>query len=137
MTDETFTVPNLQEFNKELDAAVKDMEEKQFKPFIKKIALTLLARIVLKNPVDTGRSRGNWQTEINFNNDDEVVNGKSRGPQDVINECLNKLANFTIGATIRIFNNVPYIIFLENGSSKQAPRGMVAISVEELRIMFQ
>jgi hypothetical protein len=38
------------------------------------------------------------------------------------------------GEEYRVFNEVPYIGFLEAGSSKQAPQGMVALTLSELAL---
>jgi hypothetical protein len=42
------------------------------------------------------------------------------------------LAQFKLGDTVFIYNNVEYILALEFGSSKQAPAGMFRISFEEI-----
>lgn len=88
-------------------------------------AATVGARIVDDTPVDTGRARANWHALINSDNppvtDDADPSGnaaKQRIEGDVRRARL--------GDAISIANGVPYIEYLEAGSSQQAPAGMVA-----------
>jgi hypothetical protein len=64
-------------------------------------------------------------------------------PQKVVDELFPRIVNRTPINTGRardgwvkdnttISNNVPYIGVLENGSSDQAPEGMVRVSLEEI-----
>ena len=117
-------------FNRELERFSKRLEPEMFKPFHQKIALDLLARIVLKTPVKTGRAKGNWQTSINVFSEEEKF---SSTPVEDGARAVAKLPAF---ATVFLTNNVPYIVFLEQGSSQQAASGMVAISLEEMRAIF-
>lgn len=96
----------------------------------RRIGLELISRIVKRTPVDTGRARANWQLQFNEVNDAEVFE------QDPVSAALSKLSNVGGLGTIYIFNNVPYIEALERGHSKQAPNGMVALSVAEVEAAF-
>jgi len=105
---------------------------------VEKISLEALERLVEKTPVDTGRSRGNWDVTTAGRSmaaaDDSRMdktggNSKSRGAQ-VIGEATkgNKMPK-----SIYITNNVDYIEDLENGNSKrQAPEGILNVVVNEL-----
>jgi hypothetical protein len=95
-----------------------------------RISLDLLRRIVFKNPVDTGRSRGNWQTTVGASNDSEIE------PQDPIAAGTIVVAGAQPYGVITLFNNVKYIKALENGSSQQAPLGMVKVSIAETNLQF-
>ena len=46
-------------------------------------------------------------------------------------KVVSASAGFEVGDTIYLANNLPYIRKLEEGSSQQAPAGMVALSVQE------
>jgi len=106
---------------------------------LRKFAFDLLKRIMKKNPVDTGRSRGAWYVSMeklgmgmmslptgkNYN-EEEVKKGKQKG----------EFTDHTKGhwdKWIEMVNGVSYIIYLEYGWSKQAPYGMVRLSMRELR----
>jgi len=80
----------------------------------------------MKTPVDTGRARGNWQLTID---DPAVLEKYSDRP---IEEGMATLKTLGIFQVVFITNNVPYIVYLEKGSSSQAPNGMVEITLQEL-----
>ena len=83
-------------------------------------SLSLFEKIVRRTPVDTGRARGNWMAGINRPSSD------SPGYESVV-------ARARLGDSLFLTNNLPYIGVLENGSSEQAPHGMVAVTVTEFR----
>lgn len=116
----------------------------------KRVAFDLFGRIVRKTPVDTGRARGSWNISVN-NPDRSVVQRvrtivkrgaqvpkglRRRGIQQAINQIQNQnlfALNVQPGDEIWISNNLPYIVELEKGHSKQqAPAGMVAVSIAEV-----
>jgi hypothetical protein len=98
----------------------------------KRITLDLLRRVVFRTPVDTGRAMGNWQVGRTAT-DSEVQNWGS----DPNVEGALALSRITKPfGVISIFNNVGYILPLENGSSKKSPRGMVKVSVAEVEAQF-
>ena len=64
-------------------------------------SFSLFASVVKLTPVDTGRLRNNWQIT----------------------------PNIAIGRKVIISNNLPYAQVIEDGHSKQAPNGMVKVTV--------
>lgn len=120
---------NLPEFNKGL-AAFQAEVVLQATRIQRLVAFELLRRIIIKTPVDTGRARNNWQVTIN-----EPATGEKNDTQASASG-VSTINNVLIGQTIFITNNVPYIIFLEEGSSGQAPAGMVDISLSEVAAIF-
>lgn len=103
----------------------------------KKIAFQLLEGIVDMTPVDTGRARANWQVTIgapssavNPEKFDKAGNPTVEAGRDVINSIT------TLGA-IYLTNNLPYILALEKGhSKKQAPQGMVQVTIDRLSLQL-
>lgn len=67
------------------------------------VGLDMFGRIVKRTPVDTGRLRNNWQITPRVN----------------------------LGQRLFITNNLPYAKPIEDGHSKQAPQGMVKVTVSE------
>lgn len=145
MASATFTTPNLVAFNRALNKYGKKVVPEKHVKFQKAIAAQLFRSIVLKNPVGNpllwknppppgyvgGRSRGNWQIGLNAFTDVETGRiDASGGP--TISVGLSKLAPAKPYGVIWIYNNVPYIVRLENGWSTQAPSGMVGIALAEL-----
>ena len=108
------------------DKAIKNADK-----VIRKIGLDLHGKIVKRMPVDTGRAKANTQTSLNNLPSDSVIETDKTGIR-TISSAGRQLASFTLGDTIFIYNNVEYILALEYGSSKQAPKGMFRISLEEV-----
>lgn len=135
---------NVREFNQAVTRFEKTLVPEQVALLHKKIALEALRRVVLKTPVDTGRARGNWQTTIDSPAEGEVRGrwkktgrrSKQVGQSTEVMKGAQIIATARPFSTIFLTNNVPYIVRLENGWSKQAPKGMVSTTVEELRAMF-
>ena len=98
---------------------------------IKKISFDLFTRIVKATPADTGNARANWN--IASGTPDNGTIEFRGGGASATSHALSKLDTVKVGRfeTVFITNNLPYIVRLENGhSQRQAPRGMVAISVQ-------
>jgi len=91
-----------------------------------------------RHPVRHGRARAAWYPSVqglggNFNfssgasvKSKEVERGKREGA------FKNRLKSFVGEKYVELINGVPYILFLEFGSSLQAPAGMVRISMRKM-----
>lgn len=119
---------NIAEFTDELRLEIRRTVDDVVKAK-KLIALEALRRIIQKTPVDTGRARGNWQVSLELLAEENW----SKDPLSEGAAYLSKLRDFEI---LYIFNNVEYVIYLEEGHSSQAPQGMVAITLQELEELF-
>ncbi len=111
-----------------------ELTERQAEQVFRKIALDLDASVVLDTPVDEGRARGNWYPSINVPSDD--VDDKSLGSAKSLGRISRVVLGAKLGTTIWLTNNLPYILALENGHSKQAPNGMVDVNVERAAAKF-
>jgi hypothetical protein len=96
----------------------------------RKVSIDLLADIIFRTPVDTGRARASWN----------IVNGASADmkvapalPKVTLPPISARNAALTDGHEYIISNNLDYIQALENGHSKQAPSGMVRIAVASMQ----
>jgi hypothetical protein len=118
---------NAKNFNLSLDGFKGDTLEAVTKKK-RLIGLKVLRGVVLKTPVDTGRARANWQLSINIPKTDIKNTTKNTSVAD----GNTKLKTIKLGEDIYITNNLPYIGVLERGHSKQAPRGMVALTLAEI-----
>lgn len=91
-------------------------------------ATELDRRIAMKTPVDTGRARASWHVvppgtesdqfsyqDLHGKTFDGSLAGASTGPMEAI-----------------VGTNVNYMLYLEAGHSRQAPQGMIALSLQEL-----
>lgn len=102
----------------------------------RKIALEALTRVVQKSPVDTGRFRGNWNVAVGSPNTSASASPDPSGGQTLA------LGGQAIGQAtglqqIFVTNSLPYASALENGSSQQAPAGVVAVTAAEIRSAFR
>ena len=90
---------------------------------VRKIAFEVLKGVVQKTPVDTGRAKANWNL------------GYGSANRKITNNTTFRLIQPPKGSgkrVIYITNHLPYINALEHGSSKQAPRGMVGLTMLDI-----
>lgn len=83
-----------------------------------------------------GRFRGNWQVSVSFPSSAPIDRIDPNGAA-TIEAGAAALGSFEAGPSIYIMNNVPYALRLEHGWSKQAPHGMVAVTVVEFEKLAQ
>ena len=93
---------------------------------VRKTALELQAQMIERSPVDTGRFKSNWACGIGeINHSTNAAAGS-----DATGRTSTVLDGWKPGQTIFLSNSLPYAMRLENGWSKQAPQGMVALTVQ-------
>lgn len=129
---------NVREFN----LALADFLERQVPELAllaqKKVTLDALAGVVRKSPVDTGRFRGNWQVSAG-EPDDLPIDRLDKQPSGSDPGTEVRRSGESNAAAIRpysvsfVYNNLPYADPLERGHSRQAPQGMVALTIAELQ----
>ena len=108
--------------------------EKRASDVAVKVATELLNSLLWRTPVDTSTALSNWQVSF----DAPVVSfiqayvpgylgyTAAASITEAFNVGKSTLALKKPGQTIYISNNTPYIRDLENGSSRQAPHGILA-----------
>lgn len=97
---------------------------------VRKVSLDLFKRVIMKSPVDTGRFKGNWQVAIG-SIPAGVLEVNDKDGTATISRVTAEAMNLRAGETIYLVNNLDYARALEYGHSKQAPAGMVRLSVAE------
>lgn len=102
---------------------------------VRRISLEVFSRVVRKTPVDTGRARASWQISAGKINPAVAPEGFSGGEAGAEAVVASKMATEAKGDTsvVYITNSLPYAVELERGSSKQAPNGMVATTIQEIQ----
>lgn len=80
--------------------------------------------LVLKTPVDTGQARGNWEPAINTVPQEQFLGRVSVSGEESLTRARAIIDTLKLGNVFVMANSTPYIIFLEEGSSRQAPNGM-------------
>lgn len=96
------------------------------------IGLVMLSGIVRKSPVDTGRFRGNWITSVGGISGATFDRVDPSGSVPINEGASDLMAYPNTMPPIYIQNNLPYANRLENGWSRQAPGGMVALTIAEI-----
>ena len=85
-------------------------------------ALSMYTSVIKRSPIDKGTFRGNWR--INAGYIDDIVDDSTQ-PE------MNPNLSAKVGESIYISNSLPYAVALEEGHSKQAPLGIVAVTVAD------
>jgi len=94
--------------------------------------MELQERAAALTPVDTGRARASWNLAVDTVDPENAPKGntnKKYGNRDV------KGAKPT--STLFVSNNLPYIVQLERGSSRQNPKGMLRVAVPQMKRYMQ
>ena len=129
----------------DLNKYCKD-KEVEMRKVRKNYAFALYSSIVKKTPVDTGRARANWNVSVD-SPDTSTSEDTRKTPKPI-----NKMPDPNGDESIFISNNLPYIGVLEyggfpnppdkdggktvNGFSKQAPEGMVGVTLANNEAIF-
>lgn len=110
------------EFAVQLDAFAEKVEG-QLHEVMTKSVLEVRSRLIIRSPVDTGRFRANWQYGV-----DAMPAGtlESTGAPPAA-----RIPEKAFDRVHYLANNLPYANRLENGWSKQAPSGLVGLTVIE------
>ncbi|WP_417786757.1 HK97 gp10 family phage protein [Stutzerimonas xanthomarina] len=95
--------------------------------------LELFSGVIKATPVDTGRARGNWQTAAGSPATGETDRLDKSGAEAVSEVEAKTPAG--AGQVTYLSNNLPYIADLENGTSTQAPEGMVKRNMDRVQKM--
>lgn len=108
---------------------------------VRRAALAADTAAVLNTPVDTGRARSNWiVTSGAPSNRSNLVFGASKNRDanraaataQALAQGAKEIGAYARGS-IFLTNNVTYIGLLDQGSSKQAPSGMVGFALAAAR----
>tara|TARA_R110000803_G_C11836017_1_gene303955 strand:- start:174 stop:545 length:372 start_codon:yes stop_codon:yes gene_type:complete len=91
---------------------------------VRKVAFDIYKGVTQKTPVDTGRAKANWN--IGYGNANYTITENTTFRAIAPPKGAGK-------RTIYITNSLPYINALENGSSKQAPSGMVNLTMQDVQ----
>lgn len=152
---------SLRDFSREFDALTKDRPAQEVTLIQRAMALQALNGVVDRTPVDTGRARGNWQMSVGEPSS-SVLDRTDIGGDSVKRDGESVIDNVPPFDVLWLTNNLEYIAVLEHGLfvpsdpgpskddrpgrigrvlvqggySTQAPQGMVALTVEEIRTQF-
>lgn len=109
--------------------------EEDARLIFRKIIIDLDTAVVLGTPVDTGRARGNWFASLTSPSNAATDTPDKSGSRALAG--VNRTASEAqVGDIAWLTNNLPYILVLENGSSRQAPQGMVDQNLHRIAAQF-
>ena len=97
--------------------------------------IKLFGAIIDSTPVDTGRAKNNWRTSVNQPNREELIDGDKAGlrPKREVQSNLGKG-----DVDVWMVNNLPYIVALEEGHSKDSPpEAMVRANLNRQGAIFR
>jgi hypothetical protein len=121
------------QFAVEMDRLAKRIDAETSKA-TRQAALTILSRVTLATPVDTGRARANWicavgspATGIRQWPD---RGGAGQAAQSSISSGTPIILGAPAGQPIHVTNNLPYIGRLNDGWSKKSPKAFVELSIK-------
>lgn len=97
------------------------------------VVLDAHARVVSATPIDTGRARGNWNLGIGGPDRSQLPPGK----YSAMPSPPSAIGRVVLGVDAFLSNNLPYIVRLNEGSSKQAPAKYVERAIAETRAAFK
>ena len=118
-------------FSLDLSRAIKKAKGKQ-ELVVKKVMLEAFSKVVMKSPVLSGRFKGNWQASIGTYSKTPIET-IDRDGSATISKIKSSIASMSLnGQTIYLCNALPYAVRLERGWSKQAPMGMVRLTLAEI-----
>lgn len=128
---------SVREFGRGLDRFSRKLEI-DVNTLKRKLSFDIFSSIVAKTPFDEGRARSSWN--INYGQPDtsvpdEVKDAMTKSQATVT--AISKLSRFKDDnnpySPIFITSSLVYMPPLEDGSSDQAPNGMVALTMEEVQ----
>lgn len=105
--------------------------EREVERVLKETVIGVVTEVARDTPVLTGQASSNWITNIGsqfpfYIANEDVPNGAA---SDSIEWAKKAVAQLKHTDTIHITNNVPYIVQLNRGTSKQAPALFVQSAV--------
>lgn len=108
--------------------AFGDMVQEDADQVFRIVATEVGASVIDGTPIDTGRALSNWNAGINTPDD---VYRETEDPLDAktSKRLAGEFQNLSFGDTAFITNATPHIPFLEYGSSRQSPNGMIRITL--------
>lgn len=109
-------------FGSDMRSATKRIEDAHNK-IARAATLDFFSGTIKDTPVDTGRARGGWTTGVGTEpaaSPERLDTSGSAATSEVVAKTPQGA-----GQEVFMINSLPYIEELENGSSQQAPSGMV------------
>lgn len=93
------------------------------------LAIRIDARVVKETPVDTGAARRSWL--VSFSRPDDTQPGPGKDFGAAVERAKSAIQSAPAYGQLYIQNNVPYIEYLNEGSSDNRPLRYVDVAIEQ------
>jgi len=127
-------------FNRHINTVLLPQAHGSVKQALRVIALELCKGIMVRWPVDTGRSRAAWSVYLRRNGvpsppltGEQAAHKRGRAVTEGVRQGGAREALAGNKPFITLINGVVYAPWLEAGASKQAPAGAVRLAMVSLR----
>jgi len=122
---------------KEVFKKVKAETPKKIDKALQDTAVETISKMIDRTPVDTGAAKYHWFIRglPSERFDKERVDPSGAQPKARAKRDVKNL--FRLGLKVWLINSAPYFIYLERGSSTQAPQGVVAITMQEVAMIWK
>jgi hypothetical protein len=89
-------------------------------------------------PIDTGRARTGWVLDTRESEwVPPVMKDNPKTAEEILAAVRTALDRLPRSTVYYLYNNVPYILFLEHGHSRQAPNGFIALALQQMALDLQ
>lgn len=126
---------NIRAFDLALNGYAEEVVPEQAARFHRAVTLEAARGVILMTPVDSGRARANWQVTMA-----EPATGEADATDpsggDTLAKATAAVERIQPYSVSWVSNNVTYIEELEVGTSKQAPQGMMAVTLARIQQAF-
>ena len=134
------------EFGRFVEEATKELQGEEMAKGYRAMAGKFVEGVIPATPVDSGQARGGWLpalSKLRGKGGPRLTSGVVGGTRAGV-AAGRKLGKYvekgmrrrTPKPVIEIFNGVRHIVFLELGSSLQAPSGMIRLTLRKLTKTF-
>jgi len=122
-------------FNAEITRVLTGVAKEKLPAVMKRIVFDAINGFIAMTPVDTGRARAGWYAYLDHSGLPPAGGGPGAAQGRAEGSFEENVTSKIID--IQIINRVPYIMPLEYGHSKQAPGGMVRVTLRRIRKLLQ
>lgn len=122
------------EFQTGLNRYRSDRLPKLLTEIMREVLRRLARNVVIRTPVRTGLARGNWRVALGNTVALSTLRRRDPTGEQAIAAAFAVISRAALQSRARLYNNLPYIPRLENGWSRQAPQGMIRLSVQQARV---
>ena len=121
---------------KHVFATVKQGLKRALNTGLQETAYDAISRMIDRTPVKTGAAKAHWFARGSpAESFDKETTDKAGGRTK--DRAKRDLKSVRVGDRVYLVNSAPYFVFLEMGSSQQAPAGVVTITLAEMGLLYR